>query len=49
MLWKEEVWHRTWLGLLYYNGHLGTFKSTYERWRLKDGEGKVWIKTNGGE
>jgi hypothetical protein len=26
-----------------------TFKSTYERWGLKDGEGKLRIETSGGE
>jgi hypothetical protein len=26
-----------------------TFKRTYERWGLKDGEGKLRIETNGGE
>jgi hypothetical protein len=25
------------------------FKRTYERWRLKDGEGKLRIETSGGE
>jgi hypothetical protein len=26
-----------------------TFKRTYERWGLKDGEGKLRIETSGGE
>ena len=26
-----------------------TFKRTYERWLLKDGEGKVRIETSGGQ
>jgi hypothetical protein len=25
------------------------FKRTYERWELKDGEGKLRIRTSGGE
>jgi hypothetical protein len=25
------------------------FKRIYERWGLKDGEGKLWIGTSGGE
>jgi hypothetical protein len=28
---------------------LMTFKGTYERWGLKDGEGKLRIGTSGGE
>jgi hypothetical protein len=26
-----------------------TFKRTYDRWRLKDGEEKLMIETSGGE
>jgi hypothetical protein len=28
---------------------LMTFKRTYERWGLKDGEGKLRMETSGGE
>jgi hypothetical protein len=39
---------RTFWGSSYKHGYM-TFKRTYDRWGLKDGEGKLRIGTSGGE